>query len=91
MERAYLAAGFDHDSGTPEYDAAEAEQMRITKAQDPYVDIICETRAVTREGQVARARSQALSDAEMFKREPCYTNERITATIVRDLIGEAGA
>ena len=41
LERAYLATGFDHDSGTPEYDAAEAEQIRITAAQKPYVDRIC--------------------------------------------------
>ena len=37
LERAYLATGFSYECGTPEYDAAEAEQVRISAAQEPYV------------------------------------------------------
>ena len=90
LERAYIAVPGDFWPDTPEERAAEAERERISAAQDPLVERMCELRAVTREGQVARPRSLALWDAEIFKKsEPCYANESITAAIVPDLIGEA--
>ena len=92
LERAYLATGFDHDSGTPEYDTAEAEQIRITAAQRPYVDRICKARPVLWEGHVARARTLALCDPDLFRRASGYANEAMLAAIVRDLLaGEGGA
>ena len=91
LERAYLATGFSYECGTPEYDAAEAEQVRISAAQGPYVTRICEARPVTWEGHAARARTLALCDPDLFRRASDYTNEAMLAAIVRDLIGEAGA
>ena len=91
LERAYIAAPGDFWPGTPEERAVEAERDRISAAQDPLVERICELRAVTREGQAARARSLALWDAELMKPGPGDTGTWLTAAIVRDLISEAGA
>ena len=89
LERAYIAAGGDYAPGSPEEDASEAERERLYEAQQPLVDRICDVRAVTREGQVARARSLALWDAELMKPQK-DTGGWFTQAIVRDLIGEAG-
>ena len=69
----------------------EAERDRISVAQDEHVARVCELRAVTREGMAARARSLALWHAELMKDGPGDAGERLTAAIVRDLIGEADA
>ena len=54
--------------------------------------MICETRAATHEGQVARARSPALCDPDLLRRAHDYTNEWMLGAIVRDLLaGEGGA
>ena len=84
----YLATDFEAvGDDTPKGRAAEAEQARFAEAQHPLVDRMCELRAITREGQAARARSLALWDAELMKPGKVYTNDRLTAAIVRDLIG----
>ena len=67
LERAYIAAGGNWDAGSPEELASDAERERLSEAQEPLVDRICELCAVTREGHVARARSLALWDAELLK------------------------
>ena len=85
LERAYLATFTGFKAGSPEEEAAEAEQERLRAVQEPLVDRICELRAVTREGQVARARSLALWDAELMKSQN-DTGGWLTAAIVRDLI-----
>ena len=90
LERAYLATGFSHDTRTPEGVAVEAEQARIQREQDPLVDRICALRAVTREGQAARARSLVLWDAELMKPQGDIAGQ-LTQAIVRDLIEEDGA
>ena len=87
LERAYVAAGGNHDAGSPEELTADAERRRIRDAQEPLVDRMCELRAVTREGQVARARNLALWDAELMKDGTDDTGQCLTAAIVRDLIG----
>ena len=69
----------------PEWDAAEAERDRLADAQEPLADRICELRAVTREGQVARARSLALWDAELMKPQADIIGQ-FTQAIVRDLL-----
>ena len=86
LERAYVAAGGDHDAGSPEELTADAERRRIADAQEPLVDRMCELRAVTREGQVARARSLALWDAELMKPGSGDTGQCLTQAIVRDLL-----
>ena len=91
LERAYIAAGGDYAFGSLEHDIAEAERARLSDAQDPLVERMCELRAVTREGQAARARSLALWDAELMKPGPGDTGTWLTAAIVRDLIDETKA
>ena len=87
LERTYVASYVDYPDDGPEWDAAEEERDWLSDAQGPLVDVICELRAFTREGQVARARSLALWDAELMKPDsPHYTNERLVQAIVRDLI-----
>ena len=86
LERAYLATFTGFKAGSPEEDAAGAEQERLHADQEPLVDRICDLRAVTREGQAARARSLALWDAESMKSGQHYTGDRLMAAIVRDLL-----
>ena len=87
LEREYLATGFGHEPGSPEDAAADAEQNRLTTAQGPLVERMCELRAVTQEGMAARARSLALWDAELLKGGTGDTGMCLTAAIVRDLLG----
>lgn len=89
LERAYIAVPGDFWPDTPEERASEAERERISAAQDPLVERMCELRAFTREGQAARARSLALWDAELMKPGPGDTGTWLTAAIVRDLISDA--
>lgn len=91
LEGAYLATGFGHEIGSSEEAAADAEQERLSLAQAPLVARMCELRAVTREGQAARARSLALWDAELMKPGKVYTNDRLMAAIVRDLLAAVAA
>ena len=86
LERAYIAAGGDYALGSPQEDMAEAERARLSEAQDPLVERMCELRAVTREGQAARARSLGLRDAGLMKPGPGDTGTWLTAAIVRDLL-----
>ncbi|MGI4943469.1 MAG: hypothetical protein ACRYHQ_23370, partial [Janthinobacterium lividum] len=78
-------AMFDDDTLTDEANAA------IWEEQAPLVDRLCELQAVTIEGMRARARSLALYDDAMMERRTVYTNDRLVAAVLRDLIGEAGA
>jgi hypothetical protein len=87
LERAYIAVPGDYAPGSPEEEEADAERDRITAAQASLVDRICELRAVTREGLAARASSLALWDGELMKDRERDVGERLTAAIVRDLIG----
>ncbi len=85
LERAYLATYVPGVDDGPEWDAAEAERDRLADAQEPLAGRICELRAVTRKGQVARARSLALWDAEMMKPKDDIIGQ-FTQAIVRDLL-----
>ena len=85
LERAYIAAGGDYAPGSPEEDKSEAERARLSDAQEPLVDRICDLHAMTREGQVARARSLALWDPELMKPQN-DTGGWLTQAIVRDLL-----
>ena len=85
LERAYIALGGDYAPGSPEEDASEAERERLYEAQQPLVDRICDVRAFTIEGQLARARSLALWDAELMKPQK-DTGGWFTQAIVRDLL-----
>jgi hypothetical protein len=69
----------------PEWDAAEPKRDRLGDTQEPLADRICELRAVTREGQVARARSLAFWDAELMKPKDDIIGQ-FTQAIVRDLL-----
>ncbi len=55
------------------------------------VDRVCELQALMREGQAAWACSLALWDAELIKPGKVYTNDRLTAAIVRDLLAGSAA
>jgi hypothetical protein len=85
LEQAYIAGGGNYAPGSPEEDEAEAERMRLSDAQEPLVNRICDLRAITREGQVARASSLALWDAEMMKPKDDIIGQ-FTQAIVRDLL-----
>ena len=85
LERAYIAAGGDWHAGSPEELASDAQRERISEAQEPLVDRICDLHAVTREGMAARARSLALWDGEMMKPQK-DTGGWLTQAIVRDLL-----
>ena len=85
LERAYIAAGRDWHAGSPEELASDAQRERISEAQEPLVDRICDLHAVTREGMAARARGLALWDGEMMKPQK-DTGGWLTQAIVRDLL-----
>ena len=85
LEQAYLATYVPGVDDGPEWHAAEVERDRLADAQEPVADRICELRAVTREGQVARARSLALWDAELMKPKDDIIGQ-FTQAIVRDLL-----
>ncbi|MGI4944830.1 MAG: hypothetical protein ACRYHQ_30455, partial [Janthinobacterium lividum] len=76
-------AMFDDDTLTDEANAA------IREEQAPLVDRLCELQAMTIEGMRARARSLVLYDDAVMERHAVYTNDRIVAAVLRDLIGEA--
>ncbi len=78
-------AMFDDDTLTDGANAA------IREEQAPLVDRLCDLQAVTIQGMRARARSLVLYDDEVLERRTVYTNGRIVAAVLRDLIGEAGA
>ena len=86
LERASLATFQGHSFGSPEEAAGQIERERIANAQEPLVGRICQSHAVTREGQAARARSYALWDAEIMKPQDDIMG-LFTQAIVRDLIG----
>ncbi len=88
-EWTYLATGFDHKPGSLEAAEASAEQDRCHQEQAPLVSRMCELRATTHEGMAARARSLALWDEELMKVDGSnFVGDRLTAAIVRDLIGQ---
>ncbi len=91
LERASLATFQGHAAGSPEEEAADAERERLSEAQEPLVDRICELQAITREGMAARAHSLALWDAELLKPDRTYTGDKLTAAIVRDLLAGRAA
>lgn len=78
-------AMFDDDTLTDEANAS------IREEQAPLVDRLCELQAVTIEGMRARARSLVLYDDAVMERHTVYTNNRIVAAVLRDLIGKTGA
>jgi hypothetical protein len=86
LEHAYLATIGGYSAGSPEEVAAEAEQERISTPQAPLMARMIDLPAVTREGQVARAHSLALWDAELMKPKDDIIGQ-FTQAIVRDLIG----
>jgi len=76
-------AMFDDDTLTDEANAA------IREEQEPLVDRLCEMRATTIKGMQARARSLVLYDDAVMERHTVYTNDRLVAAVLRDLIEEA--
>jgi hypothetical protein len=88
LERAFIAVGGNQPAGSPEEAAADAEREGLRGAQWPLVGRMSELRAVTREGQAARARSLALWDGELLNqgRKDRDAGEELTAAIVRDLL-----
>ncbi len=91
-QRRYLATDFEvAGDDTPEGQVEAAKQREFLDASDPALDRICEMRAVTREGQAARARSLALWDQELMKPDKDYTGDRLTQAIVRDLLAGMGS
>ena len=92
LERAYATSCADLPVSGPECDASEIEQGRIYDEQQPLVARMCELRAITREGQAARARSLATWHPELtWPGQSGDTGRRLTIAIVRDLIGGAAA
>ncbi len=88
LEASYRATDFRTEPCTPEADAAEAEQHRITAAQEPLVARMTELRAVTHEGRVARARSLIGWWPEVMADGEGTTGECLTYATLRDLVGE---
>ena len=86
MERASLATFQGQEPGSAEETAAETERERLSEAQEPLVERMCELEAITRDGMAARARSLALWGAELMKPDRCFIGDRLTAAIVRDLL-----
>ncbi len=86
LERAYIAVPGNHPPGSLAEQDANDERDRLSEAQQPFLDRICELRAITREGQAARARSYALWDAELMKDGTGDVGTFLTAAIVRDLL-----
>ena len=91
MECASLATFQGQEPGSAEETAAETERERLSEAQEPLVERMCELEAITREGMAARARSLALWDAELMKPDRCFISDRLTAAIVRDLLAGSAA
>ncbi len=89
LERAYLATGFGYKPYSAEAEAAEIERDRISAAQKPLVARMWEMQAITLEGQVARARSYALWDAELMKPQDDIEG-LFKQAIVRDLLAGRG-
>ncbi len=89
LEWRYRATVSDADAGSPEDIAADAERDRIVEAQRPLVAVMVEQRAVTQEGQAARARSLILWAPDLMAEGPGDTAECLTYAVLRDLIGEA--
>ncbi len=75
-------------AGSPEDLAADAERARLVEAQRPLVAIMVDRKALTREGQAARARSLILWGPELMEEGPGDTAECLTYAVLRDLIGE---
>ncbi len=87
-QKRYLATDFEvAGDDTPEGQAEAVKQREFLDASDPALDRMCELRAVTRDGQAARAWSLTLWNLEMMKPGKVYKGDRLTAAIVRDLIG----
>ncbi|MGI4945584.1 MAG: hypothetical protein ACRYHQ_34315 [Janthinobacterium lividum] len=87
LEAAYRATDFAAVSYSPEAIAADAEQSRIFAAQLPLVDRMVDHRAVTRAGQVARARSLAAWKPELLGNGSAEDmGECLMSAIVRDLV-----
>jgi len=87
LERQYRAIVSDAAAGSLEDLAADAERARLVEAQRPLVAIMVDRRAVTREGQVARAMSLILWAPELMEEGPGDTVECLTYAVLRDLIG----
>lgn len=91
LERRYRASFSDARPGSPDDIAGDAERARLVEAQRPLVDIMTGRQALTREGQVARARSLILWAPEMMEEGPGDTAECLTYAVLRDLVAEVGS
>ena len=93
LERAYIATSGEWSAGSPEALASDAERRQIVAAQGPLVERICELRAVTRDGLVARARSLALweGDDPLGDIDGSQVNERLLGAVLRDLLAGSAA
>ena len=91
LERAYVTTyATDIPEGTSEWAAAEAERDRLLAAEKPFLDRMTELRAVTLEGQAARARSLVLWAPDLVSEGTTGdTIGLLTHAVLRDLIGEA--
>ncbi len=88
LQRSFDAIPGNHPPGSAEEDAADAERGRLCEQQEPLVDRMCQLRAATREGTLARARSLVLWDKELMKERSEAPGERLIEAIVRDLVEE---
>ncbi len=90
LERAYVATyATDIPESTPEWTAAEAERDRLLAAEKPFLARMTELRAITLEGQTARARSLILWAPDLVGDGTGDTIGCLTHAVLRDLIGEA--
>ena len=76
------------EQATAREEAIDAAIEPLHDAQDPLLHRICELRATTPQGQVARARTLIAWD-----KDPCWSadacwNSQLIGAIVRDLVGE---
>ncbi len=76
------------EQATAREEAIDAAIEPLHDAQDPLLHRICELRATTPQGQVARARTLLAWDKDPIWTHDFCWNSQLIGAIVRDLVGE---
>ena len=89
LEREFQATDFNSLPYTPAAIVAEAEQDRLTAAQQPYLDRICACRPTTLAGAMALASTLVSLDPENIRQHAArgYTPDRLMLALLYGLTG----
>lgn len=79
--------GSDLDEESTEGMAVLADRDRIQAAQDPLVDAICDSPAITLAGLRAKARSLALYDEKAINVDATGHTDRLRTSLLQDILG----